>query len=394
MPRHPTASDAGAERIRSKRLPSRVVAALRAVGRRPVGARLREPLALAAAVAIWRSGLPDDEARTLLRVLALFAVARLVSVTAPNLDAARELESAPFEDRSIRRSLGRVQATFVLAVGVVLLCAARFQALPLPQPLTTTGGILIFVATLATYAFCPPTLRDHRGVPIARPNPGPTAGTIAVFALSPFLRATDLDRGLLLAAACIAAGNLAVGLGRRVQEAYERLSAPYRGAGSAPDGGLARRRDERERRLLLRAAVAAPLLVYLLWPALLLVFGDDAPSGRALAAALAPALPPLLFDARRGSPRFMAAATGAAALAFACAPGAPIGAIAATFCIIQAPLARCLARGAYARAVAGAAGAMTSLLMAGGLAAGPAALAGSAALPCAAWATLAFRARP
>ncbi len=282
---------------------------------RPVTARLAEPLGWASGLAIGLAGLPPEGAATTLRAAALFLVARLVVDTAPNLHAAARMEREPYDQRPLRRALGRVKLTVALGCAVVAWLVLHGTPDLSRAAGGTTNGWVLLLAVLSTYVVVTPVLREHRGLPIARPNLGPTAGAL-LFALTGVLAPPPTAPALLVrGAACVVLGNLLFGLGQRYRAAARRIDRPLDSWSLADP----RTRDlvlPRAEHDLVRSALATwPLLLLPVWPPVCAAFAGRFADPRALlAAALVGALPAILFDVTRPGLRTTAAAVAAAAL--------------------------------------------------------------------------------
>lgn len=288
--------------------------------RRPVTARLLEPLLWGAAVWAALHRRPPDEAFRLLEVAAVFLIARLAVDTGPNLLAATRLESAPYDERSIRRALNRVKSMLALAAALVVLFLSVASDAPAWREIAEFGGgpiglMLRFAIVLLTYGVATPVLREHRGVPIARPNLGPAAAA-AFFLTTQWPRPTVAP--LAAAAVSIVAGNLTVGLIQRYREAARRIGSASEHLRDADLRARELVRPREERYLSVNALGVIPFLLTPIAPAVAATFAMRGDVEAILVAAIVAALPPILFDAKRGSLRFTAAslvsATALAAL--------------------------------------------------------------------------------
>lgn len=329
---------------------------MRHLAGRPVAARLLEPLTWAAAFGLAVPRIGDAAAAEVLAVGALFLLARLASDTAPNLVVCERLEAAPFDERPIRRALASAKLT--LALGAALACFVACGHLPRlaavwAKAIADLGGGAVFtiglLATLASFTIASPVVRGHRGIPIARPNLGPAAGALLFLAGAP-LSATTAAEISIHAAVAIVLGNLVVGSIQRYRAAAARLASPAVQGGTPQDlrAGSSFRPEE-ERYLALGALRILPFLLLPAWPPLASALAGTIENPRAaLAAALVAAMPPILFDAKRGSRRFGAAAVAGAAVLFAfglAGTGDPLLVRTAVVMLAFPPASRLIARG-------------------------------------------------
>lgn len=291
---------------------------------RPVTARLLEPSAWLVAWAVLGARLPDSTIDDIAPVFLSYLVLRLVADTAPNLRVCARLEDAPYDERPIRHALVRAKLLLALALVLGAWFALRFldESSVLFRAARSAGGAPAFAGwmflVLASFAFATPVLRDHRGVPIARPSLGPGAGALLVLAAAPWLPARP---GPLLAAVALAivAGNVVVGGAQRYLSAARRLKNPAFVLGVGDPQARGRRRDEEER-LVREALSAAPFVLLPVWPVLVAVSLGRAEVTHAAGAAFLTGLPPTLFDAKLPSRRFALTSVlcaGCAALLFA-----------------------------------------------------------------------------
>ncbi|MFG0318787.1 MAG: hypothetical protein ACF8XB_16055, partial [Planctomycetota bacterium JB042] len=282
---------------------------------RPVIARLAEPLGWATGLAFTLPALPPDDEGAALRAAALFLVARLVVDTAPNLHAAARLEAEPYDQRPLRRALARVKLTVALGCAV-----AAWLVLHLTPDLSRAAGgatnvWFLLLAVLSTYVVVTPVLREHRGLPIARPNLGPAAGALLFAVTGPLAPPPSAAALLVRGAACVVLGNLLFGLGQRYRAAARRIDRPLE-SWSLADPRTRELVLPRAERDLVRSALATwPLLLLLVWPPVCAALAGRIADPRALlATALIGSLPAILFDVTRPGLRTTAAAVAAAAL--------------------------------------------------------------------------------
>ena len=202
----------------------------------------------------------------------------------------------------------------LLYVGVAAGIGDRVPALSTLER-TLGGGVQVltlFGAALCSFAVATPVVREHRGVPVARPSLGPGAAALA-FALVAWLlprEAPALCRaGLLL----VATGNVLVGGAQRYSAAASRIRRhPMFSYAEADFQARGRSRSEEERFLAPRTAMMVPFLLVPVWPSALDVLGGDGALWPAIVAAYLAGLPAILFDAKHGSLRFGLASAGVA----------------------------------------------------------------------------------
>lgn len=293
--------------------------ALATAARRPVLARVLEPLAFAAAACSVSLRLEGIDAYRAAQLGALFLVARLICDTSPNVIVCRRLEEAPYGEHYIRRVLATVKITLAVGFTVLVYFAARIiggeaQALVIGSDGGGgTGGtgaarfLLGMPLVLASYAVAAPVVLQHRGVPVARPSLGPSVGAIIVALLC--LSGALAPRTLLLAGVlALLFGNLVVGTAQRYRAATRRMRHPSI-AFAFGDRSVAKHFHADDDRMLIRRALEiAPLMLLPVAPALLALFpplgGAPASMIAATLAASIAATPAILFDAKLGSRRF------------------------------------------------------------------------------------------
>lgn len=276
---------------------------------RPVVARIVEPVAWCGALALWTSRSAPSTMWPIAAALAVALLARLIADTAPNLVASPRLEDAPYDEPPIRQALTRTKLLLAVSLALlwhVLACLSTpgdpvvVISTAAGGPIPMTLGLLLF---LASFTAAPPILREHRGVPIARPSLAPSTGALMVLMTAAW---TGPAPGHILSAATVAvvAANVIVGGAQRYQAAARRIRNPARNfaVGNLPQGSLDRADEDR---VLLSGAIrAAGFVITPVWvPVQTLFAGTSTPVAAGLAALLA-AAPALVFDAKRPSVRF------------------------------------------------------------------------------------------
>ncbi len=244
----------------------------------------------------------------------MFLVARLIVDTGPNVLAAARLESAPYDERAIRSALARVKAMLALAVSIAVFALATLSDAPAWTHLAVLVGgpdrlMLGLVTVLLTYAVATPAVREHRGIPIARPNLGPAAAA-ALFLATRIL--TPASSPLAAAAVSIVVGNLTFGPIHRFRAAARRIGSPREHLRDADLRARELVRPREESYLAGHALWIAPFLVAPVAPALAATFARQGTINAILIAAFVAAMPPILFDAKSGSVRFIVASVAAA----------------------------------------------------------------------------------
>ncbi len=321
--------------------------------RRPVAARLAEPLLWCVALALTFRMHPE-QARRMVEIGGLFLVLRLVCDTAPNLVVCGRLEEAPFSEHYVRRALLRVKLRLTLLF--VLLAAWAVPHLLVDPRGSRSGDFLraieILALTMASYAIASPIVREHRGIPTARPSIGPSWGAL-VFALTTLIARPDLDGLVRIAVPSIIVGNV-LGAGvQRYLAAASRLARPGFGISQAERDPSGHEAAVHDMHIVERALAVAPFLLLPLVPALSDFYSDARVLPECvLFAVTASALPPILFDAKRRARRFRLISYGLALILAASsflfdAPGAARPVLdTAVLLVAYPPLNALLARGA------------------------------------------------
>jgi hypothetical protein len=326
---------------------------------RPVVARLLEPCAWIALTTRLVVVQAEAERVATLRLLALLLVLRLCVDTAANLVVAPRLEQAPYDQRRIRRGLSGAKLVFALIASIAAPLALHAIGGVHPGAQATiaaAGGferlLLALSICLCSYSMSTPLLREHRSLPVARPNLGPAAGALLAVVALPFVAPTA-SASLLTIAISVASSNFLIGGWQRFAAAAERLKSPLFFLTDA-DVRTSPRSGAAESTLL--ALEATRRMPFLLLPVLAPVFAvtlhaNDSPFA-ALAALVACAAPPLAFDAVKGGRRFFGAALACAALlvgAWAAGPDALRGATVlvqgALILVVYLPASRALRYG-------------------------------------------------
>lgn len=277
---------------------------------RPVAARLAEPVlcsiafasffASAGATGAEAAGFAHDP-RSVASVAIAFLAARLVVDTAPNLVVCGRLEAAPYAEHYILRSLARVKlvlGTFVTLLALVV--ATIFDhALAAAQ-----SSAALLAAALLSYSITAPVVLSHRGVPTARPSIAPFLSAALLVLLCPFVR-EDGGSFLKAFAGSILVGNALGGGIQRYRAAARRLARPGSIHVQSKYDPIAHSMESEHATILAHAVGSAPFLLLPLVPAWIDFRLDAAtPPLAVLAAFLAAALPPILFDAKRPVRRF------------------------------------------------------------------------------------------
>lgn len=322
-------------------------------------ARLAEPVLWTATLLHIVDAGDPERAAAILPCLAVFLPLRLIADTAPNLVASGRIEAAPYDDRLIRRALARVKLTLALALALALqliiaLAPVGSGLASIDATLAGSGGPLFwFALALTSYSLASPAVREHRGVPVARPSlaPAVAAGSALAIACLTHLDGPGLARRFLL---LIAAANLVVGLLQRYLAASRRLHHPlftYAYAEVNPST----RSQAWEEAVLIRAALkTAPFLLLPIWPAVFAALARTTPPWLAVAIMPLAGLPPLLYDAKRNSPRFriasLIAAIGLLSL-WRAAPGLPSPCVETALLVLAYPAASRLIESGFAGTV-------------------------------------------
>lgn len=294
---------------------SSTLARIRNWMQRPVAARLAEPLLYSLAFACYFAGTESTgpstasgafDHRAFALIAAGFLLARLVVDTAPNLVVCGRLEAVPYGEHYVRRSLARVKAKLTIAIALGCLLAVTFgvdllglASAPLPR-----NSLFLLVAALASYTITAPVVLAHRGVPTARPSIAPCLGA-ALFLTSSLLPGLDERDAWTAFLVCVLLGNLIGGGVQRYLAAARRIARPGSIHVQSTYDPIAHAMESEHATILTRALAVAPFLLLPVAPALFdLILDPNVPPGYALAAMLAAALPPILFDAKRPARRF------------------------------------------------------------------------------------------
>lgn len=326
---------------------------------RPIVARLLEPCVwtgIAAHLVVVHSA--QDRVATL-QLLALFLVLRLCVDTAANLVVAPRLEAAPFDQRRIRRGLSGAKLVFALAASIAAPLALHAIGEVHPgarQTIAAAGGferlLLALSVCLCSYSMSTPLLREHRGLPVARPSLGPAAGALLAAVTLPFVDATP-SSALLTLTFAVAASNFVIGGWQRFAAAAERLKSPTFVLTDADVRTSPRSGAAESTLLALEATRRMPfLLLPVLAPLFAVTLHPEGSPFAALAALVACAAPPLAFDAVKGGRRFFATSVACSAALFAAwefGPDelrhAPVLAQAAVILLAYVPASRAMRHG-------------------------------------------------
>lgn len=252
---------------------------------------------------------PDP--RAVASIAIAFLAARLVVDTAPNLVVCGRLEAAPYAEHYIRRSLARVKLMLgVFVTLLVVVASTLFGATLLPNAETAA----LLAAALLSYSITAPVVLSHRGVPTARPSVAPFLSAAMLILCSPFV-GSDGTTFLTTFAACILAGNAIGGGIQRYLAAARRLSRPGSIHVQSSFDPIARAMESEHATILAHALASAPFLLLPLAPGWVdFQLDPRIPPLAVLAAFLAAALPPILFDAKRPARRFRFSSYSAAAI--------------------------------------------------------------------------------
>lgn len=327
---------------------------------RPVVARLLEPCLWVAIAALLVMTHADGDRVATLQLLALFLVLRLCVDTAANLVVAPRLEEAPYDQRRIRRGLSGAKLVFALSASIAAPLALHALGSVHPgaaRTIAAAGGferlLLALTVCLCSYSMSTPLLREHRGLPVARPNLGPAAGAFVAALALPFVEATPRAAFLSIAFA-VAASNFVIGGWQRFAAAAERLKSPLFFLTDADVRTDPRSGAAESTRLALDAVRRMPfLLLPVLAPVFAVTLHPEGSPFAALLAVAACAAPPLAFDAVKGGRNFFGAAIASSLLLAATwmfgpetLRGAPVLAQSALVPIVYLPASRALRCGA------------------------------------------------
>lgn len=283
---------------------------------RPVVARLLEPVAWTTALLVVLSDHATIDGRRIALLGLVYAAARLITDTAPNLVVGPRLEAKPYAEHVIRQSLARVKLT--LGLLSMLFAFGVVRALDIDLGLSTLHWLIGLPIVLASHAVALPVVREHRGVPVARPNIGPATGAIVFLGFAVFAHfghhVGSRFEPIQVASIAIVVSNVVVGAIQRLVAAARKFNRPGYSFIFADLGALDRNSTIEDDKIAYRVATLVPFLVLPLIPAGLDLAFDSAVDPRLVVlATFAATLPPLLFDAKRRTFRFRFTAYGIAA---------------------------------------------------------------------------------